>query len=223
MDIDFPLVLTWAVLITGGVWLFDVLALKPRRIRAADSLEAQGTGAVSAEQLLCEPKLVEYSRSFFPVLLLVLFSSAVQAEKTVINDAAALADLKTGKGVFLVDIGDARKLNFYLEVIQGTYKGMKQQGVEPDFVLVYIGPSVKYLSTSPSAEVEKSAAGVLLEIESNVEALAELGVRQEICAVATRVFGIDEESVLPGLTLVGDGFISLIGYQAQGYHLVPVF
>lgn len=158
-----------------------------------------------------------------PVLLLMLSSSAIQAEKTVINDAAALADLKTGKGVFLVDIGDAKKLNIYLEVIQGTYKGMKQQGVEPDFVLVYIGPSVKYLSTSPSAEIEKSAAGVLLEIESNVEALAELGVRQEICAVATRVFGIDEESVLPGLTLVGDGFISLIGYQAQGYHLVPVF
>ena len=158
-----------------------------------------------------------------PVLLLMLFSSAAPAEKMLINDAAALADLKTGKGVFLVDIGDAKKLNFYLEVIQGTYKGMKQQGVEPDFVLVYIGPSVKYLSTSPAAEVEKSAAGVLLEIESNVEALAELGVRQEICAVAMRVFGIDDESVLPGLTLVGDGFISLIGYQAQGYHLVPVY
>ena len=157
-----------------------------------------------------------------PVLLLMLFSSAIQAETMVINDAAALGDMKTGKGVFLVDIGDAKKLNFYLEVIQGTYKGMKEQGVEPDFVLVYIGPSVKYLSTSPSAEVEKSAGGVLLDIESNVEALAGLGVRQEICAVATRVFGIDNESVLPGLTLVGDGFISLIGYQAQGYHLVPV-
>ena len=158
-----------------------------------------------------------------PVLVLMLFSSAVQAEKTVINDAAALGDLKTGKGVFLVDIGDAKKLNFYLEVIQGTYKGMKEQGVEPDFVLVYIGPSVKYLTSSPSTEVEKSAGGVLLEIESNVEALAGLGVRQEICAVATRVFGIDDESVFPGLTLVGDGFISLIGYQAQGYNLVPVF
>ena len=158
-----------------------------------------------------------------PVLVLMLFSSVIQAEKMVVNDAAALGELKTGKGVFLVDIGDAGKLNFYLEVIQGTYKGMKEQGVEPDFVLVYIGPSVKYLSTSPSAEVEKSAGGVLLEIESNVEALAGLGVRQEICAVATRVFGIDDKSVLPGLTLVGDGFISLIGYQAQGYHLVPVF
>lgn len=158
-----------------------------------------------------------------PVLLLALFSIAAQAENRVINDAAALAGLQTGKGVFLVDIGDAKKLNFYLQVIQGTYKGMKQQGVEPDFVLVYIGPSVKYLTTSPSAEVEENAAGVLLEIESNVEALAGLGVRQEICAVATRVFGIDNESVLAGLTLVGDGFISLIGYQAQGYQLVPVF
>ena len=128
-----------------------------------------------------------------------------------------------GKGVFLVDIGEAKKLNFYLEVIQGTYKGMKDQGVDPDFVLVFIGPSVKYLSTLPSAETEQAAGGVLMEIESNVEALAEFGVRQEVCAVATRVFGIDNETLLPGLTPVGDGFISLIGYQAQGYHLVPVY
>ena len=40
---------------------------------------------------------------------------------------------------------------------------MKEQGVEPDFVLVYIGPSVKYLTSSPSTEVEKSAGGVLLD------------------------------------------------------------
>ena len=156
--------------------------------------------------------------------LLLLFSgSLVLAGNPVVNDQAALAGLKTGKGVFLIDIGDASKLNFYLEVIQGTYKGMKEQGTEPDFVLVYIGPSVKYLSTSPSVAVEQAAGGVLMEIESNVEALADLGVRQEICAVATRVFAIDNKTLLPGLTLVGDGFISLIGYQAQGYHLVPVF
>jgi len=155
--------------------------------------------------------------------IFTLLSAMVQAGNMKINDQAALGDLKVGKGVYLVDIGDATKLNFYLQVIQGTYKGMKDQGVEPDFVLVYIGPSVKYLSTSPSAETEQEAGGVLMEIESNVEALAALGVRQEICAVATRVFGIENNTILPDLTLVGDGFISLIGYQAQGYHLVPVF
>ncbi len=155
--------------------------------------------------------------------MLMLASTLLHAEDLTINDHAALGDMKVGKAVFLVDIGDAKKLNFYLEVIQGTYKGMKDQDVEPDFVLVYIGPSVKYLTTSPSADTGKDAGGVLLEIESNVDALAALGVRQEICAVATRVFGIDNNTILPGLTLVGDGFISLIGYQAQGYHLVPVF
>ena len=156
-------------------------------------------------------------------IILLLVGNVAHADPPEINDQAALGDLKVGKGVFLVDIGDAKKLNFYLDVIQGTYKGMKDQGVAPDFVLVYIGPSVKYLSTTPSPETEQEAGGVLLEIESNVEALAALGVKQEICAVATRVFGIDNDTVLADLSLVGDGFISLIGYQAQGYHLVPVF
>ena len=156
-------------------------------------------------------------------LMLLFASHALVAQAATINDAAALGDLKTGKGVFLVDIGDPKKLNFYLEVIQGTHKGMKAQGVEPDFILVYIGPSVKYLTQSPSSEADKEAGGTLLDIESNVEKLGKLGVRQEICAVATRVFGVDNDAVFPELTLVGDGFISLIGYQAQGYHLVPVF
>lgn len=156
-------------------------------------------------------------------LLLLAAGLPVPAAEPAINDQAALAGLKTGKGVFLVDIGDANKLNFYLEVIQGTHKGMQDQGVEPDFILVYIGPSVKYLSSSPAPETEQAAGGRLLEIESSVEALAALGVRQEVCAVATRVFGIDNTTVLPDMNLVGDGFISLIGYQAQGYHLVPVF
>ena len=160
-----------------------------------------------------------------PISVLLLFLSAhlVLADTQTIDDRAALADMKSGKGVFLVDIGDAKKLNFYLEVIQGTHKGMVSQGVQPDFVLVYIGPSVKYLTTSPSEDAEQAAGGVLLDIESNVAKLASLGVRQEICAVATRVFNIDNETLVPGLDLVGDGFISLIGYQAQGYHLVPVF
>ncbi len=156
-------------------------------------------------------------------ILLYLMCHLSLAGTSQIDDKAALADMKVGKGVFLIDIGDAKKLNFYLEVIQGTHQGMKSQDVEPDFILVYIGPSVKYLTTAPSEEVDASVGGVLLEIESNVAKLASLGVRQEICAVATRVFGIDNSTLFPGLKLVGDGFISLIGYQAQGYHLVPVF
>jgi len=161
--------------------------------------------------------------AFFAGIMLILVCHLARSGDLAINDQAALAGLEVGRGVFLVDIGDAKKLNLYLELIQGTYQGMKDQGVKPDFVLVFIGPSVKFLSTSPPDEVEQAAGGVLMEIESSVEALDSLGVRQEVCAVATRVFGIDNNTLLPGMKPVGDGFISLIGYQAQGYHLVPVF
>lgn len=166
--------------------------------------------------------MLHAARTIFFSLFLLAGLNAFSADAE-ISDKASLGNLKTGKGVFLVDIGDSKKLNFYLEVIQGTYKGMKAQNVEPDFILVYIGPSVKYLTTTPSESVEKEAGDIMLDIETNVAALADLGVRQEICAVATRVFGIDNDSLVPGLTIVADGFVSLIGYQAQGYHLVPVF
>ena len=167
--------------------------------------------------------MIKIGLQLFFALLPLVFAQPTVAADPVIDDKAALADMKTGKGVFLVDIGDAKKLNFYLEVIQGTYKGMKEQGVTPDFILVYIGPSVKYLTTTPSEATEQAVGDILMDIEANVSKLSALGVRQEICAVATRVFKIDNDSLVPGLTLVGDGFISLIGYQAQGYHLVPVF
>lgn len=159
----------------------------------------------------------------FAFLLFIFLQSATYASQNTINDSAALADMKVGKSIFLVDIGDPKKLNFYLKVIQGTHKNMKDQGVRPEFVIVYIGPSVKYLTSTPSAQAEKEATGLMLDIESNVEALATLGIRQEICGVATKVFGVKNDSIHAGLTLVGDGFISLIGYQQQGYHLVPVF
>lgn len=153
------------------------------------------------------------------VLMLGSFSLAVAETK----DTAALGDLKQGKGVFLVDIGEPGKLAFYLKAIQGTHQGMKAQGVTPDFILVYIGPSVKYLTTKPDDDLVFEHQDALESIAESVAALGELGVRQEICAVATRAFAIDNGALLPALSLVGDGFISLIGWQAQGYHLVPVF
>lgn len=57
MNFNFELILTVAVLITGIVWLADVLVFAPARSRA-------GTTKV--------PLLAEYARSFFPVLLIVL-------------------------------------------------------------------------------------------------------------------------------------------------------
>ncbi len=71
MDLDFPLILSWAVIVCGAIWGADHLLLRPGRLRAAEALPEQIPEEVVASTL-AEPVLVEYARSFFPVLLLVL-------------------------------------------------------------------------------------------------------------------------------------------------------
>ncbi|MGE0257598.1 MAG: hypothetical protein AB7H71_10665 [Alphaproteobacteria bacterium] len=39
----------------------------------------------------------------------------------------------------------------------------------------------------------------------------------EQCAVAIRLAGTNPENVLPGIKVVGNGWISLMAYQAKGY------
>ncbi len=159
------------------------------------------------------------------ILCMLLFVPLLpaQAATAPINDAAALQGVKEGKGVFLIDFSDPKKTAFYLEIIRGTHAGMTRQGVKPDFVIVYIGPTVRFLSTKPDDELELEQGDALKAVAEQVKELNKLGVRQEICAIATRVFKVPNETILPGLTLVGDGFISLIGWQTQGYKLVPLF
>lgn len=159
------------------------------------------------------------------ILSMLIFAPllSAQAATAPINDAAALQGVKEGKGVFLIDFNDPKKTAFYLEIIRGTHAGLIRQGVKPHFVIVYIGPTVRFLSTRPDDELELEYGGALTAIAEQVKELHQLGVRQEICTIATRVYKVPNDTVLPGLTLVGDGFISLIGWQTQGYKLIPLF
>ena len=140
-----------------------------------------------------------------------------------INDSASLNGIKEAKGVFLIDFTNPKKTALYLDVIKGTYQGFVKQGVKPDMILVFIGQTVKYLSTKPDDELELEFESELKSIAQTVKELHALGVRMEVCAVATKVFGVDNETILPGMEVIGDGFISLIGWQTQGYKLVPIF
>src|ERR1700761_4576759 len=63
--LDFSSVLFGITAVTGVVWLFDFLLMRPRR-----SARARAAGKDPA--LIPEPGTVDYARSFFPVALVVL-------------------------------------------------------------------------------------------------------------------------------------------------------
>jgi intracellular sulfur oxidation DsrE/DsrF family protein len=49
------------------------------------------------------------------------------------------------------------------------------------------------------------------------------GIPMEVCLVAADDFGVNPSTFVPGLTQVPNGWISSIGYQTQGYALIPVY
>ncbi len=154
------------------------------------------------------------------ILTITTVSSSFGKE---INDSMALNGIKEAKSVFLIDFTDIKTTAFYLKIIQGTHKGFVKQGVKPKMVLVFIGKTVKFLSTKQDEAFEMENENELKSIQNSIKEFAKLGVRMEVCAVATDVFKVDNSTIPSQMDIIADGFISLIGWQTQGYKLVPIF
>jgi len=102
MDIDFPLILAILVFGSGLIWLLDAVFLAPGRRRAHAALseaypdqEAPEYKA-RARELASEPVVVEYARSFFPVLLLVFVLRSFLVEPFQIPSSSMVPTLQVG-------------------------------------------------------------------------------------------------------------------------------
>ncbi|MDX1335787.1 MAG: signal peptidase I, partial [Gammaproteobacteria bacterium] len=68
MNFDIELVLVIGSFLTGVIWLLDILVLSKKRVLTEPAVED-----VSDDQgQPIEPWYVEYAKSFFPVLIIVL-------------------------------------------------------------------------------------------------------------------------------------------------------
>lgn len=154
-------------------------------------------------------------------LLMLLAASPSFAEATP-DDRAALQNLKDGRAVFDITLDDPKKLLLRLKLIEETADMLRKEGVKPDFVLAFRGPATLYVSSDRSRiklEDQKIADQIADKIK---EMSGQPGVRLEQCAVAARVLKVDTKTINPAVTVVGNSWISLIGYQNRGYAFVPV-
>jgi signal peptidase I len=94
MHFDFPTFLVLATAVTGFIWLIDALAFAPRRRRLAEA--SGGSLAGEAGGGYKEPLLVEYSRSFFPVILIVLLLRSFLVEPFRIPSGSMMPTLLVG-------------------------------------------------------------------------------------------------------------------------------
>jgi len=155
--------------------------------------------------------------SLFLAISLVCVVSGVSAEQY-----ESLKGVESAKVVFDERESNPQTAVLHLKLAHQTFKELETMNNNPVFVVIFSGPSVKLISKNRegfSPEDQKS----LDEIANTLSAMSKDGITLEICLVAAKVFNVDPASVLAEIKRVGNGWISMIGYQAQGYSLVPVY
>ena len=108
VTIDFPLILVILVFGSGLIWLLDAIFLAPGRRRAIGDLQGQypqweHEGAADAvkyqaqvAQSASEPVVVEYAKSFFPVLFVVFVLRSFLVEPFQIPSSSMVPTLQVG-------------------------------------------------------------------------------------------------------------------------------
>ena len=143
MDIDFSLVLVCLVSACGALWLLDSLWIKKHRLQAIADYEATQAKGRSEDEvaqavagLAQEPVLIEYAKSFFPVLLVVLILRSFLVEPF---------QIPTGSMIPTLEVGDFILVNKYAYGVRLPVIGTKIVEVadpERGDVMVFIPPHV---------------------------------------------------------------------------------
>jgi intracellular sulfur oxidation DsrE/DsrF family protein len=157
--------------------------------------------------------------AFFALCLFSLSAPLLSAD-----NSHALKGLSEGKVVFDINIpGQMQKMALYLKVIAQTKTDLEQAQVKPDIILAFRGAAVRFLLADEPKDMALDDSQARDEFVSLLNQLMQQGVRVESCSVATKLFGIDNSKLLPGVIPVGNTFASLVGYQAKGYGTIPVY
>ncbi len=155
------------------------------------------------------------------MICLMAFFVPVVAIAEPLNNKTALRGLTETKFVVDVTIGEPELLLLRMNLLDSTYSQLIDAGVTPTVVVAFRGKASRFITKSDKylpLEHQKYR----LEMKTVLELFNELGFTLEQCGIAAAAQKIDPEDFFPQVKVVQNSYISLIGYQNQGYAFVPM-
>lgn len=138
-----------------------------------------------------------------------------------LNHGGALSGVMTANVYFDVNIGDPAKLRTRLQLIETTYTQLVAAGFSPRVVIGIRGMASNYFTKGADYVLEADLP-LKKEIAAKIEKLRTMGFAVEQCRIAAELQQIKVADFLPLVQVVDNGYVSMIGYQAQGYAYVPM-
>ena len=133
-------------------------------------------------------------------------------------DDNPVAGLKDARIAFDITAGEPGRMLLILNTIDETRESFVRQGITPHFVLAFRGPASLLTQTDLSRfkpEEREAAAKVAAKLKQ-LRGTASIE-RMDQCSIAMRGQKVDKAQVSPDVTIVENGWITLVGYQAKGY------
>jgi intracellular sulfur oxidation DsrE/DsrF family protein len=151
------------------------------------------------------------------MLLVPAGVSAAAAE----TKARALQGLKHVKIVVDMNVGDPALLLTRMELLDKTYRQIAAGGGKTSVVVAFRGKA-SFFVTKGDGYVAADEKDAKLRVKAWIERFKKNGFVLEQCALAAEMLDIDVQDFLLEVNVVENGYVSLIGYQQQGYAYLPM-
>jgi len=152
-------------------------------------------------------------------LLVFLFPLAASSQKH--HDMPALDNRSGLKAFFDIKADSAAKVEKRLEWINDIYEQMTQKGGEATFIIGFRSQA-SFFVTRGDEDLDEDDLPTKRKIEKWLKHFARLGIPLEQCGLSAELYDIDPQDFLPEITVVKNGYISMIKYQNKGYAYVPM-
>lgn len=156
-------------------------------------------------------------------ITVAMFIVAMLTTQAISGNYDALNDTKGIKAVFAVSLASPQAANTVFWAVRNVYddESVRSLPDPPKVAVVFYGPAVKLVSTNHDG-FNDSDKEALKKFANMIRQMKKEGVKLEVCDYAIKVVGVDPTTILPEVDHVGNGFISVVGYQGQGYSLAIV-